>query len=155
MSDTVTISQFRNKAGPLFSRAVQTRAPLFITRGSADLGVLLGVESVVAVLGDRQFSPEVMLGEGSASIWLPELLIYGQGTDYQSARADLLEEVREYVDEYLSNAEQYMRAPNRADHFPHVLKAHLADRRGELDEVVFPGPPASAPSAARDTHVVS
>ena len=40
---------------------------------ASDRGLLIGEEEVVALLGDRQFNPEVLRGEGSVSVWLPEL----------------------------------------------------------------------------------
>jgi hypothetical protein len=49
--------------------------------------------------------------------------------------------VRAYVREYLENADEYRRAPNRAAHLPHVVKALIAETRGELEQTIFPGPP--------------
>ena len=137
----VSISLFRQKTGPYFSEAVHRHSPLAIQRGSEDLGLLLGRDEAWALLADRSFSPEVIRGDGSVSIWLPELTLYGQGATYAEAKADLLDEVRFYIDEYLANAEEYQRAPNRAAHLPHVIKAYLAELRGELELLIFPGPP--------------
>lgn len=140
MPEPVSITLFRQKVGPYFTAAVHRHAPLVIQRGSEDLGLLLGRDEAWALLADRSFTPEVMRGDGSVSVWLPEFAVYGEGTTYAEARADLLDEVRLYVDEYLLHAEEYRRAPNRAAHLPHVLKAYLADLRGELDLLVFSGP---------------
>jgi Antitoxin of toxin-antitoxin, RelE / RelB, TA system len=143
MPEPVSISLFRQKAGPYFSEAVHRHSPLAIRRGGEDLGLLLGRDEAWALLADRSFSPEVVRGDGSVSIWLPEFALDGQGTTYAQARADLLAEVRVYIDEYLANAAEYQRAPNRAEHLPHVIKAYLADLRGELEALIFPGPPDS------------
>jgi antitoxin YefM len=142
MSEPVTISQFRQHAGPLFTGAVGGHTPLVIRRGGKDLGLLVGRDEAWALLGDRTFNPQVMhSSKGSVSIWLPELEVYGQGPTYALAKADLLEEIRVYIEEYLADAEEYLRAPNRAGHLPHIVKAHLADLRDELESVIFPGPP--------------
>jgi Antitoxin of toxin-antitoxin, RelE / RelB, TA system len=141
MPEPVSISSFRQKTGPYFSEAVHRHSPLAIQRGSEDLGLLLGRDEAWALLSDRSFSPEVMRGDRSVSIWLPELTLYGQGMTYAEAKTDLLDEVRLYIDEYLANAEEYRRARNRAAHLPHVIKAYLAELRGELELLVFPGPP--------------
>lgn len=151
MPESVTISQFREKAGPYFSDAVQGHRPLLITRGSApDRALLIGESEAVAMVRDRRFAPEVMRAEGSVSVWLPEFCLYGQGPSYSEAREDLLEEVREYVGEYLGNAAEYLAAPNRAKQLAHVLKAYLADARGELEAAIFPGPPDVQASAPRE-----
>jgi antitoxin YefM len=141
MPEPVSISSFRQKTGPYFSEAVHRHSPLAIQRGSEDLGLLLGRDEAWALLSDRSFSPEVMRGDVSVSIWLPELTLYGEGATYAEAKADLLDEARLYIDEYLANAEEYQRAPNRAAHLPHVVKAYLAELRGELELLIFPGPP--------------
>jgi Antitoxin of toxin-antitoxin, RelE / RelB, TA system len=71
------------------------------------------------------------------SIWLPEFQIYGRGSDLSAARGDLLQEVREYVAEYLEGIEIYRSAPNRRAHFAHIIKALVADLSGRLDTVIF------------------
>lgn len=141
MPEPVSISLFRQKTGPYFSEAVHRHSPLAIQRGSEDLGLLLGRDEAWALLTDRSFTPEVMRGEGGVSIWLPEFMVYGQGATYAEAKTDLLDEVRVYIDEFLANAAEYQRAHNRAAHFPHVIKAYLADLCGELDLLIFSGPP--------------
>jgi hypothetical protein len=143
MIDPVTITQFRDRAGPYFSTAVHRHQPLMIQRGASDRGLLIGEDEVLALLADRQFNPEVLRGEGSVSIWLPELEIYGQGSSYAEAKEDLLSEVRYYVEEFLHSTQEYLVAPNRAGHLPYVIKAYLADLRGQLTEALLPGPPAT------------
>lgn len=145
MPEPITISAFRQKAGPYFTEVVHRHAPLAISRGVGDLGLLLGRDEVWALLSDHSFSPQVMRSDGEVSVWLPEFAIYGQGTSYADAKQDLLEEVRVYISEYLENSDEYVRAPNRSGHLPFIIKAYLADLRGELERLIFPGPPAHAP----------
>lgn len=144
MPEPVNITAFRQKAGPYFSEVVHGHMPLAIQRGSGDLGLLLGGDEAWALLADRSFSPKVSRGgQGGISIWLSEFSVYGQGSTYAEAKQDLLDEVRVYVSEYLDNSEEYLRAPNRADHLPHIVKAFLADLRGELEQTVFPTAPST------------
>jgi Antitoxin of toxin-antitoxin, RelE / RelB, TA system len=149
MTEPVNISTFRQKAGPYFSEVVHRHMPLAIQRGSGDLGLLLGGDEAWALLADRSFSPKVSRGsQGSINMWLSEFSIYGQGSTYAEAKQDLLDEVRVYVSEYLDNSEEYLRAPNRAGHLPHVMKAFLADLRGELEQTIFPAAPSTQPRQA-------
>lgn len=149
MVEPVSITAFRQKAGPYFSEVVHRHMPLAIQRGSGDLGLLLGGDEAWALLADRSFSPKVSRGAHDAiSIWLSEFSIYGQGSTYAEAKQDLLDEVRVYVAEYLENSEEYVRAPNRAGHLPHVIKALVADLRGELEQAIFPAPPSNQPREA-------
>jgi hypothetical protein len=124
-------------------------AGLLIRCGSADRGLLLGFDEVWALLSDRAFTPQVMRGDAGVSIWLPEFEVYGEGDTYAEAKSELLDDVRAYVAEYLEHAEEYRRAPNRAGHLAHVVKAFVAEARGELEQTIVPGPPDLATLRAR------
>ena len=150
-ADEVSISQFREHSGPLFTEVVQRHTQRLIRRGRHDRGLLIGLDEVWGLLVDRTFAPQVMRGDDGVAIWLPEFELHGQGDTYAQAKNDLLAEVRVYVSEYLANADEYLRAPNRAGHFGHVLKARLADLRGQLEQVIFPGPTDLATLKARLT----
>lgn len=142
MPAPLSVTSLREKIGPHLSGVVRDHRPVAVRRGRDELALLLGAQEALALVADRTFSPEVFGSHGSASIWLPELELYGQGPDIRAAKEDLLSEVRAYVDEYLGSGD-YVRAPNRAGHLPYVLRAYLADLRGELEDVIFSGPPAA------------
>ncbi len=146
MPAPLTVSSLREKIGPRLTDVVRDHRPVAVRRGQDELALLVGAQEVLALVADRRFSPEVFGSTGSVSIWLPELELYGQGPDLQLAKEDLLSEVRVYLDEYLGSSE-YVRAPNRSGHLPHVIRAYLADLRDELADVIFPGPPAAAVAA--------
>ncbi|HEX8958231.1 MAG TPA: hypothetical protein VF770_00240 [Solirubrobacterales bacterium] len=141
MPTALNITEFRRSIGPTFSAAVQGHRPVKIDRGARESGVLFGAEEALALVANCEFHPEVYRKQGALSIWLPEFALYGRGVSFSAARDDLIAEVRDYVEEYLDEAELYSRAPNRASHFPFVVRAWLADATGELADVLF-APPA-------------
>jgi predicted RNase H-like HicB family nuclease len=149
MLNEVTITQFRDHSRSVFMKAVQSHQPQVIRRGAADRSLLVGLDDMWALLGDRRFSPQVMRGEAGVSVWLPEFEVYGEGDTYAEAKAELLEEARAYVADYLEHADEYRRAPNRAGHLPYVVKALIAEARGELEQTIFPPPPDPATLRAR------
>lgn len=149
MLDEVTITEFRDHCRSVFTKVVQAHQPQVIRRGADDRGLLVGLDEMWALLADRTFAPQVMRGEGGVSIWLAEFEVYGEGDAYAEAKAELLDEVRAYVAEYLQHADEYRRAPNRAGHLPHVVKALVAEARGELEQAIFPPPPDAATLRAR------
>jgi len=153
MPSPLTVTALREKIGPHLSDVVRDRRPVAVRRGQHELALLIGAQEMLALVADRRFAPEVFGANDAVSIWLPELELYGQGADVPAAKDDLLSEVRVYVDEYLASGE-YVSALNRSGHLPYVVRAYLADLRGELAEVIFPGPPAppsppASPAAAR------
>lgn len=152
MPSPLTVTALREKIGPHLSDVVRDRRPVAVRRGQHELALLIGAQEMLALVADRRFGPEVFGANDAMSIWLPELELYGQGADVPAAKDDLLKEVRVYVDEYLASGE-YVSAPNRSGHLPYVVRAYLADLRGELAEVIFPGPPAP-PAAVRAARAV-
>lgn len=145
MPAALSITEFRRSIGPAFSEAVRDHRPIKISRGAGENGVLLGAEEALALVANRRFHPEVFRERDAVSVWLPEFALYGRGASFAEAREDLIEEVRAYVEEYLDEVGLYSRAPNRAPHFPFVVRAWLADSSGELADVLF-APPADAAS---------
>jgi hypothetical protein len=141
MHAPLKVSTFRKEMSPRLDSVLHDHLPLPMQRGSGELALLFGASEVKVLLDDHRFNPEVSSGDaGGFSVWLGELELYGQGPDYEAAKEDLLDEVREYVDAYLSDS-SYVRAPNRAPHLPYVIRAYIADREGDLDTVIFGAPP--------------
>jgi len=133
----LSLTDVRDRISHVFSDAVQHHRPIPIVRGNRDLGVLLGLEEIARLVESVAFHPEVFKEKQAVSLWLPEFQIYGRGNDLSAAREDLLEEVREYVFEYLDEIDSYRLAPNRRAHFAHIIKALVADLSGKLEPVIF------------------
>jgi hypothetical protein len=133
----LNLTDVRDRLSSVFSDAVQRHRPIPIVRGTRDLGILLGLEEIGRLVEGVSFHPEVFKEEHAVSIWLPEFQIYGRGNDLSAAREDLLEEVREYVADYLEEIDLYRSAPNRRAHFPHIIKVLVADLSDRLEPVIF------------------
>jgi Antitoxin of toxin-antitoxin, RelE / RelB, TA system len=144
MSTTITATEARRRWADVFSQAVEARWPVPIERGGDERGLLIGFEEVKLLLDPYAFSTEVFFESDAVSIWLPELHLDGRGATFEDAQADLVEEVNAYVEEFLSDARLYLRSPNRAAHFPWVLRAYVASASGELTAALF-APPDDGP----------
>jgi hypothetical protein len=137
MPDVLAVSDVRNRWAEVFRQAVTERRPVAIGRGGSERALLIGIDELERLITGYEFHPEAFFEPEAVSIWLPELGLYGRGKAFAEAEDDLLTEVREYVDEYLSETHLYLRAPNRAEHFPFVMKAFVADAEDRLASVVF------------------
>ncbi len=133
----LNLSDVRDRLSEVFTDAVVRHRPVPIARGGKDLGMLLGLEEIARLVEGLSFEPEVFKEAGAVNVWLPEFQVYGRGKDLAAARLDLLDEVRDYVLEYLDEIDSYRAAPNRRSHFPHIIKALAADLSGHLDSVIF------------------
>jgi hypothetical protein len=85
---------------------------------------------------EAAFAPEILIEGEGVSVWLPQLEVYGEGADLQSALDDLVDEVRSYSQLFLDQAPAYLASPNRAGHYPYVVHAAKLDREGRLGQVL-------------------
>jgi len=146
--DVLAVSDVRSRWAEVFRQAVTERHPVAIERGRSERALLIGLDELERLIAGYEFHPEAFFEADAVSLWLPELGLYGRGSGFEEAQDDLLAEVRDYVDEYLSEAQVYLRAPNRAEHFPFVMKAFAADAEDRLASVVFAPHHAAVTEAA-------
>jgi Antitoxin of toxin-antitoxin, RelE / RelB, TA system len=139
----LNLSDVRERLSDVFTDAVVRHRPVPIARSEKDLGILLGLEEVARLVEGISFEPEVFKEDETVNVWLPQFQVYGRGKDLAAARLELLDEVRDYVVEYLEEIDSYRAAPNRRAHFPHVIKAMAADLSGHLDSAIFSDRPTT------------
>jgi hypothetical protein len=85
--------------------------------------------------GCYSFHPEVLVADdGSFSIWLPELAIYGQGDTLEAAEDDLASAALEYVGDWF---DVLHRAPNHAGNRGFVWRLAMADDVAAAHRVLF------------------
>jgi hypothetical protein len=149
MPDTKSVTELRKNISHVVDEVVGRHQPAVIERNGRDHFLMVDSDDAQELLLEPyRFNPQVSNGESAVSIWLPEFEIYGRGEDFEAAKADLLDEVRDYVDEYLENADLYRQAPNRKAHYPYVLRALLAETNGVLEHALFPMPAVAPVGAA-------
>lgn len=107
---------------PALHREGQT-APVGITRRNHEF-VLAGADQLAKWLGARhRFTTEVIYEkDGGVALWVPELALFGRGDSYDQARADLLAEVTDYLEEW---EEDLHLAPNHKEREGWVRRLQL------------------------------
>jgi hypothetical protein len=154
--DPLSITAFRAHISDHFTDAVVKHRPVAVSR-SNDVALLLAAEDLAELLDVPRFEPRVFApgSGGRVQIWLGEFDLYGEGESLAHAKADLLDEVRFFVAEYLGDLDLYRRAPNQAGRIRAVVAAYAADLQGRLEDLIFPGPPAppaGAPSGGTEVR---
>ena len=135
----VIYSEARNSFADLFDAAI-SHAPTRIARRRSGEAVLIGRDDLLALTDAFAFRPDVYFEPDGVSIWLPELAVWGRGSDLQAASDDLVTEVRQFVEEWLADA-RLRSSPNHRPHAPWVVKAMLSDD-AQLAESLFAEPAA-------------
>ncbi|MCF8564867.1 hypothetical protein LLE49_09065 [Alicyclobacillus tolerans] len=81
--------------------------------------------------------PELLHEEnGSITFALDVLGIYANGDTVQEAKTDLIEQLKVYTEEYLTNIQLYHNASNRKHHLPFVLRVALCDSDEDLEKLL-------------------
>jgi hypothetical protein len=149
---SLSVSRAREALGEVLSTAVRRHLPVTIERRD-ERAVLVGLADLDLLLTPYEFHPEAFFEDEAVTLWLPEFALYGRGRSYDEAQEDLLGEVRAYVSDYLGDSTAYLAAPNRAQHFAHVVRALISDAQGRLAEVLF-APPSDEPVEERAAAAV-
>lgn len=137
---TVIYSDARNGFADIFDAAI-AHAPTRIARRRSGEAVLIGHDDLLALTEPFGFHPAVYFEPPAVSIWLPELELWGRGPDFASAREDLVDEIRQYLEEYLAD-ERLRIAPNHRPHAPWLVRAMLLDDE-QLADALFADPAES------------
>ncbi len=121
--------------------------PTRITRRRANAAILVSEADFRALLSRYTFTPEVFFQESTVSIWLPELAVWGRGSTFDEARADLLDEI-DHLLGLLETDERARLAPNMIERLPWIYRLIGAVSDEELEAMLFAEPAAEASAAA-------
>jgi hypothetical protein len=133
----VQFSRARSELADLHEHAV-AHSPTRITRRRADSAVLVSESDFRDLLSPFEFHPEVLFEEGSTSIWLPELAIWGRGDSFASAKEDLLAEVDQLLAVF-EDDERIRNAPNIVAQRPWIYRLMAAEEH-EWEDILFAEP---------------
>lgn len=115
--------------------------PTRIVRRRTDPAVLLSEADFRALLSGYAFKPEVFFEEGSVSIWLPELAIWGRGSSFDDAQLDLLDEIDQLLG-LLEADDRARNAPNMIARLPWIFRLVEARSDDEIEAILFAEPSA-------------
>jgi len=88
---------------------------------------------------EQPFNPTVTFAEGEVTIWLPELLLGGNGASFEDAKVDLIDELRTYATQF-KQTPALRNASNRKQHAALLEQLEAADAEGQLEELLFAAP---------------
>lgn len=144
MLPRTAVSQAKDRMGEFFDRSYHYLVPQALSRrGGQELAVVHPdlLELALDLALSRRFEPQIHHeSDGSVTIDIPELDLVGHGPTYSDALTDVLDLVKDYVREYLEEIALFIRAPNRREQWPYILRLALADSDSELLRVLnLPG----------------
>jgi hypothetical protein len=142
--EAIPYSQAKAGLADLFEAALE-HLPTRIDRRRAAPAVLISMEDLRTLLARFEFHPEVLFEAEAVGIWLPELAIWGRGSSFEDARADLLDEVDQLLAQ-LGASPRLRAAPNIVERLPWIFRLMATDTDDERLELLF-AEPAEEPRA--------
>ncbi|MGH8931392.1 MAG: hypothetical protein ACRDZO_12390 [Egibacteraceae bacterium] len=143
MSERFKFSDARREFSSVYDRVSGDGAIVVVQRRGSPAVVMVPLDQLRADLAALYpFASEVLFeDDGSVSVWLPELTVYGRGADLDDAIDDLADEVEDYVEDWYARLRH---APNHAARIGWVRRIELAEDRDELRRMLFEPPATGA-----------
>ena len=127
----------RKQFSALYDSVFNSFNPAIIKRKNTEEVALLRVDLLQMILEDYKLIPEVLQeDDGSITLALDVLEIYVNNSTLELATKDLVEDLKEYAQDYSNRPQLFLHAPNRAHHFPYVLKIMLCENDDEIRTMI-------------------
>jgi hypothetical protein len=147
----MTASQARYAFADLHESAMR-HTPTRIVRRRGGAAVLVSEEDFETMLRGFRFHPEVFFEGSSVSIWLPELKIWGRGSQFEDAQTDLLDEIDQLT--ALLDGDSLMRAaPEIVERLPWIFRLAKTKEDAQRLELLFEEPVSDATHEVARTAV--
>lgn len=152
MNDRFKFSDARREFSSVYDRVSRDGAIVVVERRGSPAVAMVPLDQLRADLAALyRFASEVLFeDDGSVSIWLPELAVYGRGDDLDDAIDDLLDEVEDYVEDWHDHLRH---APNHAARIGWVRRIELAEDRDELRRMLFASPATAVTDSGDSVNV--
>jgi hypothetical protein len=126
----------RRMLAALLDRVLSGNVAVIERRGARPV-VLVDAQAHDKLLAQAfPFNPEVYFeDEGTVSIWLPELGVFGEGDNLDEAMDELVASVLDYVEAWQESG--LNRAPNHEARSGWVHRIQLADRPDAIRQLLF------------------
>ncbi|MEX2549233.1 MAG: hypothetical protein WD638_03320 [Nitriliruptoraceae bacterium] len=139
----VGFTQAKSGLSGLFDELERGHGARVVERRKSPAIALTGRNELLELLSEKApFSTKMSRAEdGTVSVWLNELDIYGRGASIAEAVQDLLDEVDDYVEDWEAILHD---APNHQSRAWWVRRVQLARDPDELRQMLFPAPAVPA-----------
>ncbi len=132
---TISSTNARKEWSSVIDTVVRER-PAFVTR-TRDVIMLSNLQTTEVLLEPYTFTAEKYVEDnGSITLSLNEIDLVANASTEEAAKLQLVEELKDYAEEYYSEFKLWSNAPNRKAHLPYVLKVILLDDATKIGAII-------------------
>lgn len=133
MLDELQFTDARKEFTSMYNEVFNSYKPMIIKRKQAEEVLLLRTDLQKMLLSKFTLKPEILHEEdGSVTLALDILEMYVNNETLEKARIDLIQDLKNYAQDYIDRSQLFLNAPNRRSHFPYVLRILLCDNDEEI-----------------------
>lgn len=133
MLSELQFTEARKEFSNLYDEVYHSYKPVIIKRKQSEEVMLLRPDLQKMLLSGYSLKPEVLHEEGgSITLALDQLEIYVNEDSQEKAIQALITDLKAYAEDYMNRSTLFLNAPNRASHFPYVLRILLCNNDNEI-----------------------
>ncbi|MBU7005105.1 exoribonuclease R [Phosphitispora fastidiosa] len=133
MLDELQFTDARKDFTSMYNKVFNSYKPMIIKRKQAEEVLLLRTDLQKMLLSNFSLKPEVLNEEdGSVTLALDILEMYVNAETLDKAIIDLVQDLKDYAQDYIGRSQLFLNAPNRRPHFPYVLRILLCENDEEI-----------------------
>jgi len=133
MLGELQFTEARKDFSSLYNEVFNGYKPMIIKRKQAEEVLVLRTDLQKMLLSSFNLKPEVLHeDDGSVTLALDNLEIYVNGENLDEAVKELVDDLKNYAQDFIARSQLFLNAPNRRSHFPYVLRILLCENDEEI-----------------------
>lgn len=137
MLDELQFTEARKDLSTLYNEVFNNYKPMIIRRKQAEEVLVLRTDLQKMLLSNYTIKPEILHeDDGSVTLALDQLEMYANGKTIEEATKELVEDLKNYAQDYINRSQLFLNAPNRRSHFPYVLRILLCENDKEIRDLL-------------------
>ena len=133
MLDELQFTDARKEFTTMYNEVFNSYKPVIIKRKQAEQVLVLRTDLQKMLLSSFSLKPEILHEEdGSVTLALDTLEMYVNGDTLDKAIIELVQDLKNYAQDFIDRSQLFLNAPNRRSHFPYVLRILLCENDEEI-----------------------
>ena len=133
MLDELQFTDARKEFTSMYNEVFNSYKPVIIKRKKAEEVLVLRTDLQKMLLSNFTLKPEILHEEdGSVTLALDTLEMYVNGDTLDKAIIELVQDLKNYAQDFIDRSQLFLNAPNRKSHFPYVLRILLCENDEEI-----------------------
>jgi PHD/YefM family antitoxin component YafN of YafNO toxin-antitoxin module len=130
-------TEARNDFSNLYNEVYNALKPVIVRRKQKEQVLLMRIDLQKVLLEEFKLKPKKLTeNDGSITLALDEIELYVNADTTEKAVEELIQDIKNYAQDYIQRPQLFLNAPNRRSHFPYILRVLLCDNDDEIKSLL-------------------